>query len=80
MKPDWLAVDEITAEADCQALLHAGWCGVSLIAAIHAAGLEDFMHRPVYRPLVKTKLFAHYIVMQPDKSWMQERTSLCTSR
>lgn len=76
MNPRWIAVDEITAEADCMAMIHAGWCGVSLLATAHAKSARDFMHRPVYAPLVSSKLFETIIVMQPDKSWKLERVNL----
>lgn len=76
MNPRWIAVDEITAAEDCQALLHAGWCGVSLLATAHAENLRDFMRRPVYAPLVSSRLFENIIVMQPDKSWILERMNV----
>ena len=76
MSPGWLAVDEITAAEDCEALIYAGWCGVSLLATAHAENLHDFLHRPVYQPLVGSKLFENIIVMQPDKSWKLERMNI----
>jgi len=76
MNPQWIAVDEVTAEEDCDALIRAGWCGVSLLATAHAETLQDFLNRPVYKPLIACKLFKNIIVMQPDKSWMLERVSI----
>lgn len=76
MNPQWVAVDEITAAEDCQALIHAGWCGVSLLATAHAESLYDFMHRPVYSQLISSKLFETIIVMQPDKSWTVEEVDI----
>ncbi len=76
MGPDTAAVDEITAEADCRALIRAGWCGVKLLATAHASGKQDLLCRPVYRPLVECKLFDHLVVLQPDKSFRTERMTL----
>lgn len=76
MNPRWIAVDEITAAEDCEALIHASWCGVSLLAAAHAENLHDLMHRPVYAPLVSGGVFENIIVMQPDKSWRLERMNV----
>ena len=76
MGPSSLAVDEITAEADCEALLRAGWCGVRLLATAHAASLQDLYRRAVYRPLVKAQLFSHVLVLHRDKSWREERMEL----
>lgn len=73
MGPSWIAVDEITSESDCRALLQAGWCGVRLLATAHAATAEDLMTREIYKPLVQTGLFEHIVVLQKDKSWRLER-------
>lgn len=73
MGPQTIAVDEITSEEDCKALLHAAWCGVDLIATAHASGKRDLQERPVYRPLVRSGIFDTLIVLQKDKSWHTER-------
>lgn len=73
MNPRWIAVDEITAQSDCDALLHAGWCGVNLLATAHAGSLEDLKTRPVYRSIVDYRLFSKIVVLQRDKSWHIER-------
>lgn len=71
--PSTIAVDEITAADDCAALLHAGWCGVDLIATAHAGSRSDLFTRSVYRPIVESHLFDHLLIMHPDKSWHIER-------
>lgn len=76
MGPEWIAVDEITAAGDCDALIQAGWCGVKLLATVHASSLEDLMNRPVYRPLVQTKLFRTCVILRRDKSMRTERMML----
>ena len=73
MNPQVIAVDEITAQEDTQALLHAGWCGVSLLATAHAASKQDLYRRQVYKPLVESKLFDTLLILQPDRSWRLER-------
>lgn len=73
MTPMWIAVDEITAQEDAEALLHAGWCGVNLIATAHAGSLTDLKSRPIYKPLLNSRLFSNVIVLQKDKSWTLER-------
>lgn len=76
MGPATIAVDEITSEHDCEALLKAGWCGVNLLATAHAASKEDLYARPVYKPLVKSHLFDTLVILQSDKSWKAERMEL----
>jgi stage III sporulation protein AA len=73
MNPRLIAVDEITAEEDCKAMIYGAWCGVKLIATAHAEDLHDFMHRPVYEPLITHGIFDHIVIMQADKSWKLER-------
>lgn len=76
MNPHWIAVDEITEKSDCDALLQAGWCGMNLMATAHAGSLQDFLTRPVYKPLVDCKLFSTVLVLRRDKSWKIERMYL----
>lgn len=73
MSPDTIAVDEITATEDCEALMHAGWCGVKLLATAHAGDRQDLFKRPVYRPIIDSKLFDTLLIMHSDKSWHEER-------
>ena len=73
MGPATIAVDEITAECDCDALIQAGWCGVRLIATAHAADTTDLYNRPIYRKLWKSGLFECVLVLRKDKSWSLER-------
>lgn len=76
MNPTWIAVDEITAQEDCAAILHAGWCGVNILATAHAGSVRDLRYRSVYRPLIESKLFANALVLRRDKSWTMERITL----
>lgn len=76
MTPTWIAVDEITAQADCEALIKAGWCGVKLIATVHAENKNDLYRRPVYKPLLESGLFEWLITMNKDRAWFGERIYL----
>jgi len=77
MSPKWIAIDEITAQEDTEAILHAGWCGVSILATAHADGLLDLKRRTVYQPLINSGLFKYVIVLGWDKSWTLERMNTC---
>ena len=76
MGPSCIAVDEITAEEDCQALIRAGWCGVRLLATAHAASLEDLRSRPVYAALAQKRLIDHVLILSRYKSRHAERMNL----
>ena len=78
MGPDTIAMDEITLQSDCEAMLSAAWCGVELIATAHASDMKQLKARSVYRPLVESGVFQTVAVLQPDKSWRTERMGICT--
>lgn len=73
MGPSVIAVDEITAQEDCEALLHAAWCGVRLIATAHAGSREELFSRPVYAPITEYKLFDTVVILHSDQTWQEER-------
>lgn len=57
MNPQVIAVDEITAREDLQAMEQAVGCGVVLLATAHANGVEEFRRRPLYRDLLEQGIF-----------------------
>lgn len=73
MGPTTIAVDEITAEEDSQALANAAWCGVDLLATAHARDKKELYSRQVYKPIIENKIFSHLLVLRQDKSWYTER-------
>lgn len=73
MGPSCIALDEITEESDCAALLNAGWSGVSLLATAHAGSKSDLFSRPVYRPLIASHIFDTVLILGIDKTWKAER-------
>lgn len=73
MGPDYIAVDEITAEADSRALVRAFGCGVSLAATAHAASMQDLYDRRIYRPFVEAGVFQTVLILNRDKSYRMER-------
>lgn len=72
MGPNTIAVDEITAMEDCEALIHGLWCGTDILATAHAGTVSEFMKRPIYKPLIESRIFKKVLVMQQDKSWREE--------
>ena len=73
MGPEVIVLDEITSPEDCEALTQAGWCGVRLVATVHAGSLEDLRTRPLYGPLWENGLFHHYLILDREKNWHEER-------
>ena len=73
MGPASIAVDEITAREDCDALVQAGWCGVRLLATVHGSGLRQLQSKAMYKPFWESDLFDHYVVMDGHKQFHEER-------
>ncbi len=76
MGPKCIAVDEITEDADCDALLQAAWCGVDVLATVHAASINDLHSRPLYKRLISCGLFQTIAVLQQNQSWRIERMTI----
>lgn len=76
MGPDYIAVDEITAKEDCEALLNAAFCGVKLLATVHASSAQDLKKRRLYQRLLCENVFSTDVIMSRDKSWRMERIRL----
>lgn len=70
MGPSFIAVDEITREEDCTALIEAANCGVKLLATTHAATVSDLKQRSLYRSLIEKHLFDRIVLLQPDKHFL----------
>ena len=64
MNPQILAVDEITAEEDVEAMERASGCGVFLLATAHARSVEEMKKRPLYQRLLCGKCFDIAVVLK----------------
>lgn len=73
MTPSCIALDEITSEEDCQALVHSMWSGVDLMATAHAFHAEDLHRRELYRTLTQAQMFQTLVVMDREQNWHTER-------
>lgn len=63
MNPQWIAVDEITAAQDIEAMQRASYCGVRFFATAHAATLAELEQRPLYRRLLESGTFENTVVI-----------------
>ncbi len=64
MSPRVLAVDEITAGEDVEAMAWAAGCGVALLATAHGGSVDDLRRRPLYRKLLDLGLFQRVLVLE----------------
>ena len=72
MGPQVIAMDEVTSQGDCAALLRAAWCGVRLLATAHADSVKDLHQRGIYRPLAEAGLFSKAAVLDRHWGWHLE--------
>ncbi|MDD3164568.1 MAG: ATPase, T2SS/T4P/T4SS family [Oscillospiraceae bacterium] len=68
MTPQWVALDEITRQADAMALRSVSDCGVRVLATAHAFSFSDFQKRPVYQMLLAQGLFEAFAVCSSDRT------------
>ncbi len=68
MNPEVIAVDEITAREDINAMMTAAGCGVKLLATIHAGSVEELKNKLFYRDLLSQNIFNLAILIKntPD--------------
>lgn len=74
MRPQWIALDEITEQEDLRAISEAAYCGVSFAATAHASSFEDLKSRPVYRALLDLQVFRHFVMIGKDRTLSSERS------
>ncbi len=68
MAPNWIALDEITADADARAILQGSYSGVRYLATAHAYRKEDLYSRPVYRLLVEGQVFQTLVLLNHNRT------------
>lgn len=66
MNPEIIAVDEITAASDVDAIFRAAGCGVDLLATVHAASVTELMTKPQYGAMLGGRVFDRAIVISRE--------------
>ena len=76
MGPETIAVDEITDQKDCEALMQSFYCGVHLLATAHASSLQEFKKRKNYQSLLNSRMFSYVLILRKDQTYQVERMEL----
>lgn len=67
MSPDIIALDEITAECDIDAIEKISNCGVAIIATAHGYGVDSLLSRPMYKKLYDLGIFEVAVVLSREE-------------
>ena len=63
MRPDVIITDEIATCEDIQMVNLAARSGVSVIASVHASGVDEIRQKPFFSDLVTQQVFDRYVVL-----------------
>jgi stage III sporulation protein AA len=63
MSPQVIAVDEIGAPDEVQAIKYAMHCGCKMIATVHGESLEEIRRKPLLEQMISEQCFERYVVL-----------------
>lgn len=63
MSPRILAVDEIGAKEEIQAIEYALHCGCIMLATAHGSSMEEMKKKPLFEELIAKKRFERYVIL-----------------
>ena len=63
MSPQVVAVDEIGAPEDIQAIKYAMHCGCKMIATVHGESLEELQRKPLLEQMMREQCFERYVLL-----------------
>ncbi len=72
MGPAWIALDEVTALEDAEAMVRGSYCGVRFLATAHGKDLADLRSRPIYRTLLDGHIFDYLFTIGSDRRIRKE--------
>jgi stage III sporulation protein AA len=63
MRPDIIITDEIATTDDAEMIKTATRSGVTVIASVHAADLDEIRNKPAFRSIIDERIFDRYAVL-----------------
>jgi len=63
MRPDVIITDEVGTKSDAEMLRMAARSGVSIIASVHASGIDEIRTKPYFKDLIDDQIFDRYVVL-----------------
>ena len=68
MSPQVVAVDEIGAPEDVQAIKYAMHCGCKMLATVHGDSLAEIQKKPLFEELIREQCFERYVILKNGTS------------
>lgn len=68
MSPQVIAVDEIGALEEIQAMKYAMHCGCKLLATVHGESMEEIQKKPLFEQMIKEHCFERYVILENRNS------------
>lgn len=75
MNPQWIAVDEITAPEDIEAMMRVSYCGVKMLATAHMTDESDLKRRPLYKKLLDAGIFSMIVLLDGNHQFCIKEVS-----
>ncbi len=63
MSPQVVAVDEIGAQADIQAIQYAMHCGCKMLATVHGESMDEIQKKPFLEQMMRQQCFERYVLL-----------------
>lgn len=67
MAPQVIAVDEIGAPEEIQAIKYAMHCGCKMIATVHGESLDEIKRKPLFEKIIREQCFDRYVILKNEK-------------
>ena len=64
MSPQVVAVDEIGAPEDVQAIKYAMHCGCKMLTTVHGESIEEIRKKPLFEQLLREQCFERYVILK----------------
>lgn len=77
MNPEIIALDEISAASDREAMEQAACCGAHIFATAHAAALEELHRRSYYREMLQSGIFDCAVVISNNGGRRYKLVDIC---
>ena len=67
MSPQVVAVDEIGAPEDVQAIKYAMHCGCKMLTTVHGESIDEIRKKPLFEQLLREQCFERYVILRNGK-------------